>query len=84
MTGVTRRLDILIAHESVLHADIHRMPGMASYASSGMGIGRLPASQIRVPVIAPACALAPARCVTGNGHRLFGNKSLLGNRLVTL
>ncbi len=84
MAGVTRRLDILIVDESVLHIDIRRMPGMARDASSGVGVGRLPAGQELVPVIVSARTLSPTGCRVGNGHLLLGRKSTLGNRLVAL
>ena len=64
---VTCSLNILIVHEAVLHIDIRRMSGMASDASSGVGVGRLPASQELVPVIVPACALPRTGNSAGNG-----------------
>ena len=64
---VTCSLNILIVHESVLRIDIRRVPGMASDASSGVGVGRLPASQELVPVIVPALALPRTGNSAGNG-----------------
>jgi len=43
MTGVTRRLNILIVHEAVLRIAIRRMPGVTGDACPRVGIGSLPA-----------------------------------------
>ena len=84
MAGVTRRLNILVVDESVLHVDVSRMAGMARDTSSGVGIGSLPAGQELVPVIIPACTLTSAVFSAWSRHLLFGRKAALGYILVAL
>jgi hypothetical protein len=70
--------------ESSLRGAISRMSGMATRASSGIGIGSLPACQQLMPVIGAAPLPLSSPTFAENRHRLFGRISSLGHILVAL
>jgi len=84
MTGVTRRCDRLIVHETILGVAIRRVAGVARDARPGVGIGGLPARHELMPVTGAALFFAFARSPTRNRDLLFGIEATLGDVLMAL